>query len=618
MTDALQLRLDRVSTSMQQYDKAATDLRLRQTRTPAESQKSQRVADIKSKQAALRDLRNVEVVYVEVYGFYAKRAGDPGRAISKTCRRLTMKATDSADIVFDRALSAVREIYTAQPVASRKELPITEGDFKREQAVYSIAKGHRGTATGYHIDVQAASLKSIGDVFKGLQADGTLSQTDAKERLIRLNVSIYVAPNADESAEEIVDLATLSIAPTRRANGIKSSTRVSRSSVRPSSGSSGKRKRDTAVDREGNTSKKLASARPTYVSAFRPPPLPINRPPAYTAFKVRRVLCVADNTGVPSVVESSAEEDVLVGQGWQKFKGKSEPCEGWLGGGGSKYAFMGMYNGDPYALLQMAPLGSYAADDEGNARYLLDELKLLAIAQYFATTFHQRAEAYNVDLADVANIRFNHDGAFLGRLVNQWDLGFVPSPNEVDERLLIYDTFLATRLIRKADGYVEMKFSGAHETGKNTTPIGRVVDAFAHHVLVDSNYTCVLVDLQGFVRGKEVILFDPQAHTTDWATGPTGYWDKGKVEIDKFREEHKCNELCRRLGLVQAEKMPAVRTGPKTPPVARRTRGVQKSNPMAVRNLIAGISDDESLASDDDKDIEVDELLSSSPSSHVK
>ncbi|TBU22806.1 hypothetical protein BD311DRAFT_811181 [Dichomitus squalens] len=72
----------------------------------------------------------------------------------------------------------------------------------------------------------------------------------------------------------------------------------------------------------------------------------------------------------------------------------------------------------------------------------------------------------------------------------------------------------------------------------------------------------------------EVILFDPQAHS-DWDS-KTGFWDKGKPEIDVFEAEHKCNALCRSLGLVSSDKRPAV----------KQPTGTQTRNRMAVENLV--------------------------------
>ena len=72
-----------------------------------------------------------------------------------------------------------------------------------------------------------------------------------------------------------------------------------------------------------------------------------------------------------------------------------------------------------------------------------------------------------------------------------------PDANAADERAVLFRTFLASPLIKKSSGYNEKKFSGALQIGHNSTVIGRAVDAFAHHVLLDSLRTCILVDLQG-------------------------------------------------------------------------------------------------------------------------
>lgn len=75
----------------------------------------------------------------------------------------------------------------------------------------------------------------------------------------------------------------------------------------------------------------------------------------------------------------------------------------------------------------------------------------------------------------------------------------VPPPDQ-DPRdcALLFDTFLAVPLVSVADGYTEHKFSGGLQVGHNDhSLIGRVVDAFAHHVLLDSERTCVFADLQG-------------------------------------------------------------------------------------------------------------------------
>ena len=66
-----------------------------------------------------------------------------------------------------------------------------------------------------------------------------------------------------------------------------------------------------------------------------------------------------------------------------------------------------------------------------------------------------------------------------------------------DDKTLNYSTFLAAPLLDVKDSGEERKFSGNEEIAKNTDPVGRVIDAFVHHTLVDSYGDILLVDVQG-------------------------------------------------------------------------------------------------------------------------
>ncbi|KAL1938194.1 hypothetical protein VTO73DRAFT_11838 [Trametes versicolor] len=675
-----------------EFDKKASEHRLRQTRNSAETKNSLKATDLKNKQESLRDLRVAEFISVEVLGFYSLTAGASTHPISKNCTRIRSKTSDSTELLFDKAIKCVRDLYEQLPASSLKGLPLAMEDIAKSNAVFSIPKGNRGAAAGYHINVATASTQAIGDFFKRLQSDGQLTVTDIKDRLIRVNVCIYPPP--EELSDDDVVVVSAPSASLRR--------------------SAAKRKRDRAGTLESqDQAPEAAGAKPKYVSAFRAPPEQLV---SYESFSIRRTLCFVDNHGIQNIVAYDKEEEILVAKGWQKFKSGSEPLGGWLGGGGSKYAFawrvascclvcrvmpsvarrvasrravfsgasrrvvpssvarrvalcrlqsrtvsrcavrvfsrvsrravfsrvslslqvrnvcnhlgcaharaalvvpsrscavsgmfhrhslmhgrspvvvavsrsrcLGIYNGETYALLQMGPLGKYPSTDTDNATHLLDELKLLALSQFFAKTFYERAIAYKVDLPNIARMRFNFEGAFIGQLVDSDLVGPIPFGLEQDNRTLLHDTFLATRLISKEDGYKETKFSGADKAGQNSTVLGRAIDAFAHHSLVDSNETCVLVDLQGFVKGKEVIMFDPQAHTYGWSTGRTGYWDHGKTHIDMFKKEHQCNTLCQSLGLAPPPKK-------KVPARAKKAK-----NPMAVTNLVQDDDEIDELESD--------------------
>jgi len=96
-------------------------------------------------------------------------------------------------------------------------------------------------------------------------------------------------------------------------------------------------------------------------------------------------------------------------------------------------------------------------------------------------------------------IRWNSQDAFLGS-VDSADIGTPPAEGEEDNRALIFSDFLATPLLSTAGLYTERKFSGSNEAGDSVDDIGRAIDAFAHHVLVDSHGSFLLTDLQGTFR----------------------------------------------------------------------------------------------------------------------
>jgi myosin-heavy-chain kinase len=145
-----------------------------------------------------------------------------------------------------------------------------------------------------------------------------------------------------------------------------------------------------------------------------------------------------------------------------------------------------------------------------NADDLEKELKILSMGQYFLDTFKKRALSWGYN--SLPKMDFNSSGAFVGTLTKAVD---PPVAGKMDNRSLIYSTFLAAPLLPFGKpGYTEDKWSGTNQPGSNETPIGRILGAFAHHSVVDSNKTCVLVDLQGLVSPEgSITLIDPQAHT---------------------------------------------------------------------------------------------------------
>jgi hypothetical protein len=92
-------------------------------------------------------------------------------------------------------------------------------------------------------------------------------------------------------------------------------------------------------------------------------------------------------------------------------------------------------------------------------------------------------------------MKWNAAGAFIGKLVDS--LPSAPTDGTDDNRSLIYDVFLETPLLPSGALYREVKFSGNEQPGNNEDLIGRVVDAYSHHVLIDSEFEILISDIQG-------------------------------------------------------------------------------------------------------------------------
>ena len=81
--------------------------------------------------------------------------------------------------------------------------------------------------------------------------------------------------------------------------------------------------------------------------------------------------------------------------------------------------------------------------------------------------------------------------------VDAADVSPPPFEGNKDDQTLIFKTFLAVPLLSTSGLYTERKFSGSDEAGDSVDETGRAIDAFAHHVLVDSHGSFLLADLQG-------------------------------------------------------------------------------------------------------------------------
>jgi hypothetical protein len=97
----------------------------------------------------------------------------------------------------------------------------------------------------------------------------------------------------------------------------------------------------------------------------------------------------------------------------------------------------------------------------------------------------------------------------------------------------------------------EEKKLGVDKTVLHNADISRIIDddipqAFSHFSYQYTHQEYVICDLQGELGEKWFYLTDPAIHSEERQFGPTDHGRKGQ---EKFFRTHKCNELCRALGL---------------------------------------------------------------------
>ncbi|KAG6884247.1 hypothetical protein C0992_006668, partial [Termitomyces sp. T32_za158] len=365
-----------------------------------------------------------------------------------------------------------------------------------------------------------SEAETIEAFFNSLKSGGHLSDVDIKSKTIPLRVFVYhIIPDTDDELDDVV-LETY-----------KTSTRqsVARSTM-CKQGPSAKQK----------ASKSLSSSTPQYTSAFRPRKILASGGLAdveiqYDRYKFTSTTFTTDKVGNVNEHISIEEKTIKIASDWQSHSEGGQPKGGYLAKGLMKFAFLGRFDNKQYAIFQCKPI---AMTESQNLIDLTAELRLMALGQCFANSFKRRADVHGVDIS--SPLRWNISGAFLGSVTSE--LPPPPQDDEMDTRSLVFKEFLAAPLLSTKGLYTERKFSGCNEAGDNGDLAGRVVDAYAHHVLVDSGGTLLMTDLQGIIGpDNEIILYDPQAHSSQ---KNTGFWDKGAAAMRKWQSEHKCKALC--------------------------------------------------------------------------
>ncbi|KAG6852271.1 hypothetical protein C0991_001402 [Blastosporella zonata] len=351
-----------------------------------------------------------------------------------------------------------------------------------------------------------SQTETIESFFNTLKSGGHLSDADIKSKTIPLRVFVYhIIPDSDEEDDIVL-------------GPYKTSMRQSAAPLTAQKqGLSAKQK----------ASKSLSSSVPQYTSTFRPRKILaagglVDVEIPYDRYKFTTTTFMTDAEGNVDEHIGIEEQTIKIASDWQSHIDGGVPMGGYLAKGLMKFAFLGRFDNRQYAIFQCKPITVTASQ---NLIDLTAELRLMALGQYFADSFKRRAYTLGID---VLSLRWNFSGAFLGSVISE--LPPPPEGDKKDTRSLIFKEFLAAPLLSTRGLYTERKFSGCNEAGDNSDHVGCIVDAYAHHVLIDSGGTLLMTDLQGTFQN-------------------TGFWDEGIIAMKKWQSEHKCKALCRKLGL---------------------------------------------------------------------
>ncbi|KIJ37043.1 hypothetical protein M422DRAFT_781910 [Sphaerobolus stellatus SS14] len=257
---------------------------------------------------------------------------------------------------------------------------------------------------------------------------------------------------------------------------------------------------------------------------------------SYDMHSFKEIECIITSNGEMLLHQSRIIETVAR---WEATWGK----------GSRKWAFKGYLKDCCMALFQLGGLHYFSGiPDEFSQKVLQYELMSLMKANYHLGVFQHRAKHYNVScpvcflclllmvsliLSASLAIRFNAAGAFVGIL--EHDLSPTPSYGSPETRSMLNKTFLAT-LILEMSNRTEFRFTGRDGGGCSPsvcTEIDHIMTAFTHSVLVDSEHTVIVADLQGVFMNN----------------GEWTHEDDGLKSINAFLRDHECNVYCTKLHL---------------------------------------------------------------------
>ncbi|KAG1878132.1 hypothetical protein DFJ58DRAFT_835755 [Suillus subalutaceus] len=130
------------------------------------------------------------------------------------------------------------------------------------------------------------------------------------------------------------------------------------------------------------------------------------------------------------------------------------------------------------------------------------KFEILYLAQYFLDSFYRQAGDN-----DVLYSSQNISGAFIRKLIRK--LAGAPK-NGKDLCSLIFSVFMVLPLLLTGALYKEIKFSRSEKVGANNDSLDSAMNAYAHHVVVNSEHEIVISDIQGIIKPDQtIVFFDP-------------------------------------------------------------------------------------------------------------
>ncbi|KAG2144453.1 uncharacterized protein EDB93DRAFT_1251689 [Suillus bovinus] len=419
--------------------------------------------------------------------------------------QVTFATVDLASSAFKQLALKARGLYDNTPTLSGLSNTALDVMFDWHRIKYCMVLTN---ATVNMIEEQKylAAPATMETLYRKLRQDRMLSDKDASAKTPRITLCMFLYVPEEPEDDDVQEVQQSQCVSTRKSTTASSHRQ--------------KRKRSPTASPE-----RLPPPM-RYQSSYRSRQSATAPILEYKTFKMKRATCTVSKTADIQMNYSEEQEEIMIAKGWQAHVKAGKPYQGYLGQGLTKFVFCGRYNNKDCAIVQCK---SVRATEAENIVDLEGEYQTLHLSQ--------------VD--DLPRMKWNISTAFIGKLTEK--LPDAPGKDEPDSRSLIFSVFMVLPLLPSGALCREVKFSGSKEVGLNPDSLGCAVDAYAHHIAVDSMYEVVISDIQGIITPDcTIILFDPQSHM---AQGDSGYWDHGRSAITKFLKSHKCNKHCRALGL---------------------------------------------------------------------